>query len=56
MKNDLPAACDFQISLTINYESTWPGQTLHKKVQKNLLEFSGTAIDTSYLGETQLNN
>ena len=25
MKNDLPPACDFQISLTINCESTWPG-------------------------------
>ena len=26
MKNDLPLhACDFQISLTINYELTWPG-------------------------------
>ena len=27
MKNDLPPACDFQISLTINCESTWPGLT-----------------------------
>ena len=25
MKNDLPLAFDFQISLTINCESTWPG-------------------------------
>ena len=25
MKNYLPPACDFQISLTINCESTWPG-------------------------------
>ena len=23
MKNDLPPTCDFQISLTINCESTW---------------------------------
>ena len=25
MKNDLPPACDFKISLMINCESTWPG-------------------------------
>ena len=25
IKNDLPPACIFQISLTINSESTWPG-------------------------------
>ena len=25
MKNDLPPACEFPISLTINCESTWPG-------------------------------
>jgi len=25
MKNDLPPACNFQISPTINCESTWPG-------------------------------
>ena len=27
MKNDLPPACIFQIFLTINSESTWPGLT-----------------------------
>jgi len=25
VKNDLPPACDFQISPTINSKSTWPG-------------------------------
>jgi len=29
MKNDLPAACNFKKSLTINCESTWPGLMLH---------------------------
>ena len=24
-KNDFPPACDFQISLTVNCQSTWPG-------------------------------
>ena len=28
MKNDLPPACIFQISPTINSESTWPGLKL----------------------------
>ena len=28
MKNDLPPLCDFQISLMINCESTWPGLNL----------------------------
>ena len=27
MKNDLLPTCDFQISLTINCESTWPSLT-----------------------------
>jgi len=25
MKNDIPPACDFQIFMKINSESTWPG-------------------------------
>ena len=43
MKNDLLPACDFQISLTINCESTWPGLllfgccTLRVQLKKSLL-------------------
>jgi len=49
MKNDLPSACDFQISLTINCESTWPGFDLAASCncvacQQHLIEYDGPLI------------
>ena len=43
MKNDLPPACDFQISLTINCESTCPG--LNKWYAHRLCIVFGLNID-----------
>ena len=35
MKNDLLFTCDFQISLTINCKSTWPGLTIISRCTHN---------------------
>ena len=32
MKNDLLPTCDFQISLTINCELTWPGLSMNTTI------------------------
>ena len=39
VKNDLPPACDFQISLMINCESTWPGLIIQLKMTENISKF-----------------
>ena len=50
MKNDLPLACIFQISLTINSESTWPGLNVDGiKVLLNTLQpKKSSGPDNSY--------